>query len=59
MYVKNSIKFKRRQDSKNPLIEIIVIEVFIKSAKSILLACYYWTLEGLKYLPSTFTNYND
>ena len=59
MYVKNFIKFKRRQDSENPLIEIIVIEIFIKSAKSILLAFYYWTLEGLKYLPSTFTNYND
>ena len=41
MYVKNSIKFKRRQDLENLLLEIIVIAIFIKNAKSILLAyCY-------------------
>ena len=56
MYAKNSIKFKRRQDLENPLLEIIVIEIFIKNAKSILLLCHYRPLEGSKYLPS---NYND
>ena len=56
MYVKNSIKFKRRQDLENPLLEIIVIEIFIKNAKSILLARYYRPAEGSKCLPS---NYND
>ena len=56
MYVKNSIKFKRRQDLENPLLEIIVIEIFIKNAKSILLACYYRPPEGSKYLQS---NYNE
>ena len=56
MYLKNSIKFKWRQDLENPLLEIIVIEIFIKNAKSILLGCYYRPPEGSKYLPS---NYND
>ena len=39
MYVKNSIKFKWRRGLENPLLEIIVIEIFNKNAK--LLACYY------------------
>ena len=56
VYVKRSIKFKRRQDLENPLIEIIVTEIFIKNVKSNLLASYYRTREGSKYLPF---NYND
>ena len=36
-----TIKFQRRQDLENPLLEIIVIEIFNKNAKFILLACYY------------------
>ena len=38
MYVKNFLKFKRGQDLENPLLEIIEREIFIKNAKSILLA---------------------
>ena len=56
MYVKNSIKFKRRQDLENPLLEITVIEIFIKTSISILLPCNYRPPERSKYLPS---NYND
>ena len=41
---------------ENPLLEIIVIEIFIKNAKSILLAWYYRPPERSKYLSS---NYND
>ena len=56
MHVKSSIKFKRTQDLENPLLEIIVSEIFIKNVKSILIASYYRTPEGWKYLPSI---YND
>ena len=56
MFVKNFVKFKRRHDLENPLLEIIVIEIFIKNAKSILVGCYYRPPEGSNYLPS---NYND
>ena len=54
MYVKNSIKFKWRRGLENPLLEIIVIEIFNKNAK--LLACYYWPREESKYLTSNFNN---
>ena len=50
------VKFKRRQDLENPLLKIIVIKIFIKNAKFILLACFYRPPEGSKYLSS---NYND
>ena len=54
MYIKNSVKLKRRQDLENPLLEIIVVEIFVKNAN--LVACYYRPPEGSKYLPSS---YND
>ena len=32
MFVKNSVKFERRHDFENPLLEIRVVEMFIKNA---------------------------
>ena len=60
MYIKSSIKFKRRQDLKNPLLEIILIEMFVKNVKSILLTCCYRPPEGSKYLPFSYNDlYNE
>ena len=52
MYVKISVKFKWRQDLENLILEIIVIKIFIKNTKFILLAFYYQPTEGSKHLIS-------
>ena len=60
IYVKNGIKFKRREDMENSTLECIWLEIFVKKSKSLLIGCFYRPPEGSKYLPRNFNDiFND
>jgi exonuclease III len=57
MYVKDGITFKRRSDLENSTaIKCLWIEIFLKSAKSFIVGCFYCPPETSKYHQS---NFND
>ena len=50
MYISNGIKFQRRLDLENELIEYIWVEILLNASKNFLICCLYRPLSGSCYL---------
>eukprot|EP00794_Sanderia_malayensis_P013554 gene13554-14954_t len=60
IYVKNGLQWKRRTELERNSTECLWLEIFIKKAKSILIACYYRPPNSSKHLSKNFnTEFNE